>query len=112
MQKRILLAAFAGVLFFIGLTVYLEIGKRNITENPSQLPPAEQPSKVVEQPSDDVSAGEATQTQEDASQMGIHAEKKDARRLQQVNRWRSGKKEKARAGSRRIRYTYRTVEHE
>ena len=77
MQKRILLAAIAGVLFFIGLTVYLEIGKRNPTKNPSQLPSVmEQPSKVAAQPSNDTSAGETTQTQEDASQMGITTTRK------------------------------------
>ena len=77
MQKRILLAAIACVLFFIGLTVYLEIGKRNPTKNPSQLPSVmEHPSKVAAQPSNDTSAGETTQTQEDASQMGITTTRK------------------------------------
>ena len=83
MQKRVLLLAIACVLFFIGLTVYLEIGKRNITKNPSQLPPAEQPSnvvqqpsKVVEQPSNDTPAGDETHPPEESPQIGITTTKK------------------------------------
>lgn len=76
MQKGILLAAIACVLFFIGLTVYLEIGKRNITKNPSQLPPAAHPSTVVEHPSNDASAGSETHSSGDAPQMGITTTKK------------------------------------
>ena len=76
MQKRVLLIAIAGVLFFIGLTVYLEIGKRNPIKNPSQLPPTEPPSKVVEPPSNDAPAGKETQTNGKASQIGITTTKK------------------------------------
>ena len=84
MQKRVLLIAIAGVLFFIGLTVYLEIGKRNPTKNPSQLPSVmEQPSKVAEQPSNDASAGKETKTNGKASQIGITTTKK---RLDDDNR--------------------------
>jgi hypothetical protein len=69
MQKRVLLLAIPCVLFFIGLTVYLAIAKRNFTENPSQLPSGEQPSN-------DVSAGGETQTRGETSQIGITMPKK------------------------------------